>query len=122
VGRAELSVVRESSTEVITTECDRIAAECEKLLDSVASVDISIDRLHLSADDMQAQMVLLDEAQTTVKKQTKALATRVFWAAYSPAALMDRLGGTVSTIWLRSTGRGAKRTYRPMKPITDAGE
>lgn len=113
--------MQESSTEVITNECDRIASECEQLLDKVAFTDVSIDRLHLTADDMQAQMVLLDEAQATVKKQAKALATRVFWAAYSPTALMDRLGESVSTLWLRSTGR-AGRTYRPIKPIAEPGE
>ncbi len=114
--------MRESSTEVITSECDRIASECEKLLDSVAFTDISIDRLHISADDMQAQMVLLDQAQITVKKQSKALATRLFWAAYNPVALLDRLGEQVSTIWLKSMRHGNRRKYRPIRPITDAGE
>lgn len=112
----------ESSTKVITSECDRIASECEQLLDCVATTDISIDRLHLSAEDVQAQMVLLDEAQTTVKRQRQALAKRVFWSAYSPVALMDRLGERVATIWIKSTRRGAKRTYRPMNTLPDAGE
>lgn len=110
------------STEVITSECERLASECERLLDGVASSDVSIDRLHLSAGEMTTQMVRLDQAQIQVRKQTKALATRVFWSVYSPVALMNRLGDGVSTLWLRSTGRGAKRTYRPMKPLTDAGE
>jgi len=107
--------VPHQSTDQITSECDRIDRECDCLLDAAIHADVSIDRLHFTAGQMQAQMEMLGAAQTKVAQQRRILSNKLFWRRMHPVALMNRLGDALSNPWRPAPRVNAPQSYRTLR-------
>ena len=106
-------VVPQRPIEQITDECERIALACDTLMEEAARADVSIDGLHLEVLRAGAEIARLDEAQSRLDGQRKALSARLFWFRLRPSELLATAGRAAGTLWHR--GKSQSAPYRTLR-------